>query len=279
MILISECGSTKCDWILLDEAENTKTEFRTHGMNLTLSSDSEIHKLLVEDVKPFMNGNSVNSLYFYGAGIRDDNAEHMKNLLSLALNPAYSEVNSDILAAARSLCGHTPGIACILGTGSNSCVYDGNKIIHRFYSPGYFFGDEGGGVHMGKILINDLLRNRLPDDLSTNLLRQYSLNREEIMENVYRKQYPNRYLAGFVPFIFENIENSYMSTLVTNSLDLFFREQLLELEASKTHTVHFTGSIAFHFKDFLIRLASHYGIKTGVIVKSPLEGLIEYHKK
>lgn len=276
MKLIAECGSTKCDWCLL--LDDKRIDFSTPGINPLLSTDQEILQLLKKDVLPHIPLFAEGEVFFYGAGIKEQTAQRMKTLISQVFNPTYLEVNTDILAAARALCGVRSGIACILGTGSNSCVYDGSSISRHFFSPGYFFGDEGGGVYLGKLLINDFLRKRMPKELHDLLVQQYALTREDILENTYRQPYPNRYLAGFVPFIQQNIDHFYMTALVERSFSTFFEEQISSLTVSPEEEIHFTGSVAWIFRDILIKIAGEFKYKVGNILKSPLEGLIAFHQ-
>ncbi len=275
MILIAECGSTKCDWCLISESH--RQEFTSPGLNPALSSDSEIHQVLISDVIPKICAYEIESLFFYGAGIRAQTKSRMFSILSLALNATVVEVNTDILAAARSLCGTTEGIVGIMGTGSNSCVYDGNRIVEQFFSPGYFFGDEGGGAYIGKIFINDYLRNRLPENIKQEVEDEYKLNRDSVMENIYRKPYPNRYMAGFMPFIHKRITDEYMRNVVRESVSAFFDLQLSTLNFPASYDLFFTGSVAWVFSDFIKEEAGKRNMNIRKIVKSPLEGLVKYH--
>lgn len=275
MIVIAECGSTKCDWCLIGSTDTI--EFTSPGINPSLSSDQEIHQLLISSVVPRLGECYSAEIFFYGAGIREETALRMKSILSLILNPKEIEIHTDIYAAARALCGFEPGVACILGTGSNSCVYDGKTITHQFFSPGYFFGDEGGGVYIGKLLLNEYLRNRLDKDISEELTDEFKLTRDSILDSTYRKPYPNRYLAGFVPFVAKRIANPLMRKIVIKSFETFIQDQLLSLDFKPDLPVHFTGSVASQFQDMLKMCMENHGFTTGKILKSPMKGLIDYH--
>jgi N-acetylglucosamine kinase-like BadF-type ATPase len=183
-----------------------------------------------------------------------------------------------MLGAARALCGSEPGIACILGTGSNSCFYDGNDITENVVSLGYLLGDEGSGAHMGKQLITDYFHKNIPSDIVASFNKMYNPTVEFILDSVYNQPRPSRFLASFSPFLLENINNPYIRNLVTNSFDEFFRKNVSKYSNYQTVKINFTGSVAFFFSEVLKESAQKAGITTNKIYRSAIEGLIDFHK-
>jgi N-acetylglucosamine kinase-like BadF-type ATPase len=182
-----------------------------------------------------------------------------------------------MMGAARALCGRQPGIACILGTGSNSCYYNGMNIISNISPLGYILGDEGSGAVMGKKFMGDLLKNQLPGEIKEQFFSQYPLEPNEIVQKVYKAPFPNRFLAQFTHFIHEHIHEPTLSNLVRNSFIDFFQRNIKQYPEAAHLPVHFTGSIAYYFSSLLKEAAEHTGFRTGVITQSPMEGLLNYH--
>ena len=186
------------------------------------------------------------------------------------------EVSTDMLAAARGLCGHQAGIACIMGTGSNSCYYDGEKIVQNVSPLGFILGDEGSGACLGKLLVGDLLKNQLGAELKEEFLSQYNLTPADIIDRVYRKPFPNRFLASLSPFLAQHIDNPGIRNLVLGSFKAFLKRNVMQYDYNNT-PVHFIGSVAFYYQEVLSQAAYETGICLGTILKSPMEGLIAYH--
>lgn len=278
MILIADSGATKTDWLLVNNTNNTF--ITTAGINAYYMSGEAIISMLQDELMPSMPAKEVNSIYYYGAGCSTEAKCTKISVLLKGLFPnAAIEVNHDMLAAARSLCDSKPGIACILGTGSNSCVYDGQKITRQMVSLGYFFGDEGSGTHMGKLLITDYLRGDMPDHISDKLTDEFNLSLEFVLDNIYNKPSPNRFLASFAPFIQQNGMDVYIRQLITKSFSEFLKMGVMKFSDFEKYEVSFVGSIAFHFRDILLDVASQKGINICRIQKSVIEGLMEYHKE
>jgi N-acetylglucosamine kinase-like BadF-type ATPase len=273
MIVIAESGSTKTDWVLLGkEGENVHQQ--TLGINPYHQNTDSI-LAIINSLKGF---DSVHQIFFYGAGCAtDDKKRLIKNALLNQFPEATAEVNSDVLAAARSVCGTQKGIACIMGTGSNSCLYDGKNIEHNVSPLGFILGDEGSGAVMGKKLIADILKNIAPKDLRNAFYQKYDLEYGDIINRVYKEEAPSRFLAQFTLFLSENIHNPYISNLVTSSFTEFFERNVKQYENYNKLPIHFIGSIAFYFKNELKVAANKAGLRLGKILKSPLEGLIQYH--
>lgn len=276
MIIIADSGSSKTHWVII-ENNTVKQEIYTDGINPFYQSEMDIISLIESQVIPELESGDIESIYFYGAGC---SFPDKKILVSQALVRFFSnaiiEIQSDLLAAARSLFQHEKGIACILGTGSNSCFYDGKKIIQNVSPLGFILGDEGSGAVLGKILIADCLKNQVPSWITEKLLERYNLTQAQIMENVYKKPFPNRYLALFTPFILEHIEEPSIFNLVYDSFDAFFLRNVMQYSLEDI-SVGFVGSISHYFSDTLKIVASERGIHITEILQNPMLGLIKYH--
>jgi len=220
----------------------------------------------------------ISKIWFYGAGCAfPDKNRMVADALSRYFGVSEIEINSDLLAAARSLCGHHPGIACILGTGSNSCYYNGQEIVRNVSPLGYVLGDEGSGNAIGRKLLADLLKNRLPATICNLFFDTYHVTTGEILDHIYRKPFPNRYLAQYARFVSANIALPEMQTLASNCFREFFSRNVMQYETARQLPVHFTGSVAFHFSEIIKTIADEFGLMTGDISREPMEGLIKYH--
>jgi len=280
MILIADCGSTKIDWCLVNGSKVEKQVF-TCGMNAVMLTEEEIRLRIADDLMPELGGlaGAVDAVYFYGAGcisaVVCDNVAHA---IRANLHSAGTiEVYSDLVAAARALCGHDSGIACILGTGSNSCCYDGKEITANVSPLGFILGDEGSGAVLGKLFLGDLLKNQLPADITQRFMREYDLDLLGVIRRVYREPQPNRFLASVAPFIAKHIDCPQIHNLVLGSFKAFFLRNVCQYDGWKTSAVHFVGSIASVFRPVLCEAAEATGCTVGKTVKSPMAGLIAYH--
>lgn len=278
MILIADCGSTKTDWCLLNDGEVKKRVF-TGGMNAVMLTEEEIAGRIADELMPQLGDEPVDSVFFYGAGcLAEEVCDNVRRAISQNIPSAKTiEVDTDLLAAARALCGRNPGIACIMGTGSNSCYYDGVKIVENVSPLGFILGDEGSGAVLGKILVGDVLKNQLPPDLCQKFLTKYDLDRLTIIRRVYREPQANRFLASVTPFLLENITHPAIHELVVKSFKAFFKRNVLQYERAQELTVNFVGSIAWYYRDVLAKAAEASGCMVGNIIKSPMDGLIAYH--
>lgn len=279
MKLIADCGSTKIDWVLLKNGKVEKQVF-TLGINAVMLTEEEIRNRIAAELMPELGETPVEEIYFYGAGcISDEVCGNVARALRDNIPSAKTvEVHTDLLAAARALFGHDVGIACIMGTGSNSCYYDGEAIVDNVSPLGYILGDEGSGAVLGKILIGDVLKNQLPKELCEKFLKQYDLDRLTIIRRVYKEPQGNRFLASVTPFLKENIEVKEVHDLVFNSFKAFFVRNICQYPRHKELSVNFIGSIAYYYRPVLEEAAAAVGCHVGKIIKSPMEGLIEYHK-
>ncbi len=278
MILIADCGSTKIDWCLLNGNEKVAQIFTT-GMNALLLTQEEMTKCIHDELLPHLPGYPVDEVYYYGAGIiSDDIKSHVRGALQANLPSATRiEIETDLVGAARALCGRNPGIACILGTGSNSCYYDGERVVDNVSPLGYILGDEGSGAVMGKLLVGDVLKHQLPEHLCEKFLKEYNTDRTQIINAVYRQPAANRYLAHFAPFLQKNIDEPAIHDLVFNAFTAFFVRNVESYKGYKELPVNFVGSIAFVQKPVLLEAAAARGITVGTIIQNPMEGLIKYH--
>lgn len=277
-ILIADSGSTKTDWIL-KHASGAHFQFQSAGLNPFYQTENDIVLVLEKEVLPHLSF-SVDQIYFYGAGCADEvTSRPITNALKIGISTAgIIEVASDMLGAARGLCGKEPGLACILGTGANNAFYDGKKNVHSIGSLGFWLGDEGSGSYLGKTLIVYFLQNELPQDLHQQFISIYpEINRLSVLENAYKKPFPNRYFATFSRFIFEHTAHPFMFNLVWDAFDIFIEKYVLKHENAEKYPVHFTGSIAYFYRDILQECLKKKGLTPGKILKSPLEGLLEYH--
>lgn len=239
-------------------------------------ADADIEALLRTRLLPALPEARGAAVRFYGAGCRGEQCNRLARLLGQAIGTTSVEVESDLLGAARSLCGNETGWACILGTGSNSCLYDGRKIVSNVPPLGYVLGDEGSGASLGKRLVADAMKGLLPADLQRAFETECHTTLDELLRHVYREPSPGRYLAGFAPFLHRHRTHPAVAALLHDEFIRFFRRNLRSKE-SISHTVHFVGSIASFFAEEVSRAAADEGFATGRILRSPIEGLRLFH--
>ena len=278
MILIADSGSTKTDWCLVEHGEVLQQIF-TKGTNPFFQSEEEISNEIAANLLPQLKTAETDAVYFYGAGCAfPDKIETVRRAILRHLQvKGEVEVSTDMLAAARGLCGHRAGIACIMGTGSNSCYYDGEKIVQNVSPLGFILGDEGSGACLGKLLVGDILKNQMTPELKEKFLSQFNLTPADIIDRVYRKPFPNRFLASLSPFLAQNLNEPCIHSLVLNSFKSFLKRNVMQYDY-QNHEVHFIGSVAYYYKDVLAQATDEMGIRLGSILKSPMEGLIAYHR-
>ena len=279
MILIADGGSTKTDWRLLKDGREYK-QLQTTGFNPYLVGSDVIEEILWKELQPYIDNNGVTKVYYYGAGCSTATKNQVVELAFEKVFPsARIYIDHDLLGAARALCGNTEGVVAILGTGSNSCFYDGKNIIDHIFSLGYFFGDEGSGAFMGKNLLSAYLHNDLPSDLAEKLEKEYPMSKESILDAVYNKPAPSRFLASFSTFINSNREHSFIKNLILDNFRTFYRYQVCCYPRHKEVPVNFVGSVAFHYQDLLLEISSEFGTRIGKIIQAPIDGLVEFHKE
>ena len=278
MIIIADSGGSKTDWRLL-YTDRTIGQVSTAGFNPYYQSIDDLRKSVHEGLRPEVK-EDVTKIFFYGAGVSSvKNQLAIKSVFLEYFPESQIEIGWDLLAAARALCGEEPGIACILGTGSNSCLYDGKEITDNVANLGWILADEGSGANMGKKFLLEYLRKKMPDDLAKQFHARFPLSREEFLEKIYQQEKPNAFLASFSKFIFHHIKNPYCYQLVYNSFLEFYENNVMQYAGYKNLKVHFTGSIGFYFSDVLRQVANDKGITVKNILEGPIAGLTLYHKK
>ena len=278
MILIADSGSTKTNWCLVDENSDPPfPECQTSGINPFYQDRKTIFQLLEKEFT--LKVKKTTRILFYGAGCSGDARNIVYEPLKAFFRPDFLAVESDLMAAARSLCQHGEGIACILGTGSNSCHFDGQQIKFHVPSLGYILGDEGSGSDIGRRLISDMLKMQLPDFISARFFSLFDISSEQILENVYKNPFPNRYLAQYATFVADNISEPSMHKLVKSGFTKFFSRNIKQYPRAYDLPIHFTGSIGFYFQEILKETARENGFQIGMITRNPMQGLIQYHRK
>lgn len=278
MILVADCGSTKIDRCLLNNGKVEKQVF-TLGMNAVMLTEEEMRRRIADELAPEMDGYPVEEVYFYGAGcISPEVCSNVARAIGANLPDAKTiEVHTDLLAAARALCGRSAGIACILGTGSNSCFYDGDVIVDNVSPLGYILGDEGSGAVLGKVFLGDVLKKQLPADLCEKFLK--GIRPRPHGNHTPRLQgTPGQPLPGLSHSIMlANIDRPEIHALVLNAFKAFFIRNITQYPSYANYEVNFIGSIAYYYRPVLEEAAKACGCRVGTIIKSPMEGLIKFH--
>ena len=275
--LIADSGATKCEWCLLYNGK--KKTIITQGISPYFLNQVQVMELLQQELLPKLKHATIESLHFYGTGLGNPkNVSIMRKALKKLFPEAVIEINTDLLAAARALCGDSKGIACILGTGSNSCYYNGRKIVQNSPGLGYILGDEGSGAYLGKKVIQHYMYNTFDADLRARFDASFTTTPLEILDNVYKQPMANRYLASFAVFLAENRGHFMIENIIEDGLNDFFFQHLYKFRESWLYPIHFTGSVAFGFKDILKELCETYELELGNIYKKPMDGLVKYHE-
>ncbi len=278
MILIADSGSTKTSWYF-SKGENHSEYISTSGINPFFRTTEDIIEELEKDLIPKIDSSNLD-IYFYGAGIiNDKKGEVVKLALKQLFPSAKIEVKSDLLAAARATLGDKKGIACILGTGSNSCLYDGREIVEHISPLGFILGDEGSGAVLGRKLLGDYLKGIMPENLTVKFKNKFQISYSDFLDSVYKKERPNKFLAQLTPFLYENIDDVYCSKLVENAFDSFVGRNVKQYTDFAGLEINFIGSVAYYFKQQLQIVLNENKLKLGRIVKEPLQGLAEFHQK
>lgn len=298
MILIADSGGTKTDWTLLSSSDSARREvvssFQTQGINPIHQTPDVIREILGQELVTQLSASllvegSNNSLSktllfsqievaFYGSGCTPVQVPVMKQMLAQLFPSQKIEVHSDLMAAARSLCQHEPGIACILGTGSNSCLYDGEDIVQNTPALGYILGDEGGGAVLGRLFMNSIFKNPVFADVRDSYLTETKLTLADIINKLYREPLANRFLATTSLYISAHLDNPLLRNLVVQNFRQFFHNNIVPYQRHDL-PVHFVGSMAYHYEELLNEAAKAEGFQLGTVMKSPMEGLITYHCK
>lgn len=280
MILIADSGSTKTAWCMADGGK----VFYTQGINPFQQTEEDICAVLKHEVLPHMVNciADIDRIYFYGAGCTMEKSPIVANALRNVLaQRAKIEVESDMLGAARAACGRQRGLVGILGTGSNSCFYDGRELHKGIPALGYVLGDEGSGAYIGRRLVSDVLKHQLSEDVRNMFFEETKENEASIIQKVYRCPFPNRYLASLSPFCYRHRHHPAVHNLLVDCFSQFFIRNILSAPwyaDTADNYMHFVGSIAHYYHEELAKAAERHGIRLGVVMQSPLEGLIQYHQ-
>jgi glucosamine kinase len=261
------------------DAHQTLMQCQTAGFNPYYQTGEAVFAEIQLRLLPHVE-HPVDEIYFYGAGC--NNAEK-NQIIRQALQKAFPhtqhiDIQTDMLAAARALCGRQPGIACILGTGANACRYDGEKVGFQPFSIGFWLGDEGSGGWIGRNFLAAFLREELSPALLEKFEHHFQTDKYEILDRLYRQPFPNRYAASFTWFLHENLHETFVSGLIREGFDLFIKRFVQKIPDFKHFPVHFTGSVAFHFEEILLDALQQTDLQTGQILEIPMDGLVKYHR-
>ncbi len=274
--LIADSGSTKVEWCLLDGKK--RKIFFTQGLSPYFLTSPQIQEILLRELKTKMKQVEPDEVFFYGTGCSNPgNIKLVKNAIQKVFTKAKISVDHDLMGAAKALCGKEKGIACILGTGSNSCYYNGKKIIKNSPGLGYVLGDEGSGAYLGKKVIQYFLYNTFDEDLMDRFVAKFNTTSYEILDTVYKKPLPNRYLASYAIFLAENRGHYMIENIIEDGFNDFFFNHIYKYRESWTLPINFIGSVAFGFKDVLKEMCSSYELQLGKVLKKPMDGFIKYH--
>ena len=278
MKIIAECGATKSDWRLIKDGEEIR-QVISSGINVSTMKMSAIYETIAGLSEQFKaESDEVTDLHIYVAGVITDEIESdLRSRFTAHFPNAETEIQNDLLAAARALCGHAPGIATILGTGSNSCQFDGTEIVKRVYSSGFILGDEGSAATLGKLFVADFLKGLVPEEIAKDFSSRYHTDYSTIVANVDRSESsPSGYLGGFAPFIMEYYGHPYIKELVDGNFRAFIRRSLKQYDTDNL-PVGVIGGFGCALKDIFERIAAEEGIKISRFLKDPIIGLVEYH--
>jgi N-acetylglucosamine kinase-like BadF-type ATPase len=280
MILIVDSGSTKTDWIAIDNQGNEVFETQTRGLNPTMLSNEILNERIRNNFDIYNNRDKVEKIYFYSAGLGVDSTKQriLKVFKTIFKNSDY-DVKEDTYAAVYSVVDKgVPAIVNIIGTGSNCTYFDGNEISQKVNSLGYVLMDYASGNYYGKYLIRAYYFNKMPEKLREEFNKKFDLSANTIKENLYRKENPNTYLASFAKFIIDNKSDSYFKDIIEKGLRRFIEYQIMQFDNYKSVDIHYVGSIGYYLKEDIIKVGKEYGLKTSKFVKKPIEGLVNYHK-
>ncbi|MEE1883866.1 BadF/BadG/BcrA/BcrD ATPase family protein [Pedobacter flavus] len=279
MIVIADGGSTKTNWCLINEF-GRKILFNTEGYNPYFSKEDYIVESLNKTLPDTLDTDKLTQVYYYGAGCSTDaNIQIVKKAMGKVFTNAEIFVGHDLLASCRALLGNESGFAAILGTGTNTCIYDGKDITLNIDSLGYFLGDEGSGSYIGKRVLADYMKAFMPEKLRKIFFDTYGLSNEDIFDNIYNKPLPNRFCASFSKFIYDNRQNfeEYSLQVVDTAFTAFFENLVTRYPNYKSYKLNCVGSVGYNFRDVLSVVSDRYEMGVGKIIRSPIDDLVEYH--
>jgi len=279
MIIIADGGSTKTNWCLINN-EGNKVYFNTEGYNPYFASVDYIINSLQHNLPADLELDKISEVNYYGAGCStDEKRAHVKTAISAVFSKSEVNIDHDLMAAARALLGRQAGFAAILGTGTNTCLYDGAKISRNIDSGAYILGDEGSGCYIGKKLLIDYLRGYMPEAIKQNFWDTYKLTRDDVNEQVYTKPLASRFCAGFAKFVYDNmnVNLGYSHGLVKTSFQDFFKNLVTHYPDFQQHAFNCIGSVAYNFRNILEEVAAENGMQVGAIIRSPIDNLVKFH--
>lgn len=278
MILIADSGSTKTTWCFIRPGQG-EVYFQTEGYNPYFVNASYIDDSLRKHMPDYVKDFPVSEIYFYGAGCASGMDDTISAALGGIFNKAAIYIEMDLLAAARALLGGQAGFAAILGTGCNTCLYDGHKVIRNIDSLGFILGDEGSGGAIGKRLLSDFIRGNMPSHIFSLFKNRYGLSADDLIHRIYTQPMANRFCSGFCTFIKEYVSDPYMYELVKSCFQDFFENLVSKYHGYKNYSFNSIGSIGFHFKEIMEEVVHEYGMTMDKVLESPIEGLVAYHRQ
>ena len=280
MMLIADSGATKTQWELVNTKDNVTVSLNTQGISPFYQQADEIFGMLERELFPHVSEHFIEKIFYYGTGCsQPDKIEVVFNALNKSFPQAEIFIEHDLLAAAKATCGNAAGISCILGTGANTCLFDGKKIIDNVPSLGFILGDEGSGAFFGRKLLQAFFYRDMPNELAKKFLNEFQIDKADVLNNVYEKPYPNRYVASFMPFLNKYSNHAFFKQMLSDGFDEFVKKFILKYEGHHQLPVHFIGSVAFLNQKVLNESLNKYGLKAGRFLQSPMEGLVAYHLK
>lgn len=280
MILIADGGSTKADWIALDENKNEVFRTRTLGLNPAVVADEELHNRIINMFQLISVKDDVTEIHFYGAGCGTPKpVKILHDVLQNIFSNAKIVISEDMLAAVYAATGKEPALVCILGTGSNSCYFDGENVQMKVASLGYILMDEASGNYFGKILIREYYYDRMPKKIAAKFEEEFNLDADHIKQNLYRTPNPNMYLATFAKFMFDFKDEPYIKKIIKKGFQEFFKYRVLPFEKDATTPLYFIGSIAYYFRDILEKVAKKYDLKLTDVIQRPIDKLLDFHRE
>lgn len=277
MLLLADSGSTKVDWCYID-VQGNQTRFQSVGMNPYNITNENLNKEIKESVFPNLPNNHVKEMYFYGSGCSTpQKKKEMTEVFAQYLPDTVIHIEDDLLGAARATCGHKSGVAAILGTGSNSCLYDGEKITENLPSLGYVLCDEGAGTNIGKLVLRNYLRGQFPLDLHEEFKAENPGEEADFLNRLYQGEVPNYYLASFAKFAITRQKHPYCYRLIAEAFDNFFKMQVTQYTDYNKEPINVVGSVGYHAQEVFKDVAKKYNMPVNKVIKAPMEALIEYH--
>jgi N-acetylglucosamine kinase-like BadF-type ATPase len=276
MMLIVDSGSTTTDWVFVNNGEYTR--FKSPGFNPYYYKNEEYLDFLNDKQLAGIRFSKVEEIFFYGSGCSTaENCAIVKSALWEMFPNAMLHLHHDLYGAALALCGNNTGIACILGTGSNSCLWNGIEIVENVPSLGYLLADEGSGTYLGKIILAEILIGNAPNEIAEAFYDTYKLNFATTLDKIYKEGNPNKFFSQLSHFANDNINNDWIVSMIGKNFEDFLRTQIMKYSNYENHKINFVGSVSYHFKDILIDILKKHSLNTGKIIKSPIEELVRMH--